>query len=115
MNREVPLQVKFYRTETNNEPVRDWIQSLPEEYKKAIGSDLKTLQFGWPIGMPLAEKLCRGVWELRTKIRNIIIRILFTLFDDKIIILHGFIKKTRKTPKDDLDLAIARMKQIKRR
>ena len=115
MNRESPLTVKFYISDTGNEPVRDWIKSLPKEYKKAVGNDIKTLQYGWPVGMPLAEKLCNGIWEVRTKIGNIIIRILFTLINDEIVLLHGFIKKTRKTPKDDLDLAIQRMKQIKRR
>lgn len=115
MNRESPLKVKFYINDNGNEPARDWIRSLPEKCRKAIGNDIKTLQYGWPIGMPLAEKLCSDIWEVRTKIRNIIIRNLFTIFDNKIVILHGFIKKTRKTPKDDLDLAIQRMKQIKRR
>ncbi|MFH0771767.1 MAG: type II toxin-antitoxin system RelE/ParE family toxin [Candidatus Omnitrophota bacterium] len=115
MNRESPLGVVFYKTDTNSEPVREWLKSLPEEYRKTIGKDIKTLQYGWPLGMPLAKKLCDNIWEVRSKIRNIISRILFTLSDNKVVLLHGFIKKTRKTPEDDLDLAIKRMKQYKRR
>ncbi len=115
MNRESPLGVIFFKTDTDNEPVRGWLKSLPEEYRKTIGKDIKTLQYGWPLGMPLAKKLRDDLWEVRTKLGNIISRILFTLSDNKIVLLHGFIKKTRKTPEDDLDLAIKRMKQLKRR
>ena len=56
MKREYPLEVGFFRTETGNEPVREWLRSLPNEDKKAIGEDIKTVQYGWPIGMPLAKK-----------------------------------------------------------
>lgn len=114
MKRESPLEVIFFSTETNNEPVREWLRSLPKEDKKTIGIDIKTVQYGWPIGMPLVRKLCNGIWEIRTELESIISRVLFTLSDNEIILLHGFVKKTNKTPKDDLDLAIKRMKQIKR-
>jgi len=114
MKREYPLEARFFRTETGNEPVREWLRSLPDEDKKAIGEDIKTVQYGWPIGMPLARKMCNGVWEVRTRLENKISRVLFTLSENQIILLHGFIKKTEKTPKDDLDLAIKRMKQLNR-
>ena len=64
--------------------------------------------------MPLARKLCNGIWEVRTELEDKISRVLFTLSENQIIILHGFIKKTEKTPKDDLNLAIKRMKQLKK-
>lgn len=114
MNREYPLEVRFFRTETGNEPVREWLRSLPKEDKKAIGEDINTVQYGWPIGMPLAKKLCNGIWEIRTRLEHRIARVLFTLSEDYMILLHGFIKKTEKTPKDDLNLAIKRMKQLNR-
>lgn len=114
MKRESPLEVRFFRTETENEPVREWLRSLPGEDKKMIGEDIKTVQYGWPIGMPLVRKLCNGLWEVRTKLDNKISRVLFTLYGNQIILLHGFIKKTEKTPKDDLGLAIKLMKQLKR-
>jgi len=64
--------------------------------------------------MPVVEKLYNGVWEVRTNLKDKISRILFTMYEGKMIILHGFIKKTRKTPIDDLNLAIKRMKELKR-
>ena len=114
MKREYPLEVRFFRTETGNEPVREWLRSLSNEDKKAIGEDIKTVQYGWPIGMPLARKMCNGIWEVRTRLENKISRVLFTLSENQIILLHGFIKKTEKAPKDDIDLAIKRMKQLNR-
>ena len=114
MDRENPLEARFFRTETNNEPAREWLKSLPKEEKKLIGEDIKTVQYGWPMGMPVVEKLYSGVWEVRTNLKDKISRVLFTMYKEKMIILHGFIKKTRKTPKDDLNLAIKRMKELKR-
>lgn len=112
MKPDYPLAVRFFRTETGNEPVREWLKSLSHEEKKLIGEDIKIVQFGWPLGMPLVRKLCSGIWEVRIQLENKISRVLFTVFENRIILLHGFIKKTQKTPKDDLDLAIRRMKQI---
>ena len=108
------MNVRFFRTVANNEPTRDWLKSLPKKEKKQIGEDIKTVQYGWPVGMPLARKLCNGIWEVRTRLEDKISRILFTLCQDQMIILHGFIKKTEKTPKSDLDLATKRMKQLRR-
>lgn len=114
MDRESPLEVRFFKTETGHEPAREWLKSLPKEEKKRIGEDIKTVQHGWPLGMPVVRKLCNGIWEVRTKLADKISRVLFTLLENQIIILHGFIKKTNKTPNDDLDLAIKRMKQLKK-
>ena len=113
MKPEYPLSVRFFRTETGNEPVREWLRSLAEVEKRLIGIDIKTVQFGWPLGMPLVRSLRPGIWEVRTKLENKISRVLFTIFENQIILLHGFIKKTRKTPMADLNLAIRRMKQIR--
>ena len=74
----------------------------------------KTVQFGWPIGMPLVRKIGFDIWEVRTHLKNKIVRVLFTVFENQIVLLHGFIKKTQKTQKDDLNLAIMRLKQVKR-
>ena len=106
------LEVRFFKTETGAEPTREWLKSLPKDEKKLIGKDIKTVQYGWPIGMPLVKKLCKGIWEIRTNLKSRISRVLFTLLGDQIFLLHGFIKKTEKTPKDDLGLAIKRMKQL---
>ena len=112
-NHEYPFPVRFFKTETGREPVREWLLSLREEEKWLIGVDIKTVQFGWPLGMPLVRRLSPGIWEIRTRLENRISRVLFTVFESQIILLHGFIKKTQKTPRDDLNLAIKRMKQIR--
>jgi phage-related protein len=102
------LQVLFYRTAAGAEPARDWLRSLDEEDRKAIGNDLRTLQIGWPVGMPLARSLGDGLWELRSKLSNRIARLVFFFDGDRIIILSGFIKKSQSTPKQELDTARSR-------
>ncbi len=109
MKKEVKLQVVFYRSSSGHEPVREWLKLLEKTERKAIGEDIKTVQFGWPLGMPLVRKMDQGLWEVRTKSENKIFRLLFTVWEDHIVLLHGFLKKGRKTPKDDLNLAKERM------
>lgn len=98
----------FFRTEAGGEPVRDWLKRLPSpEDRKRIGEDVKTVEFGWPVGMPVCKPLGNGIYEVRTSLaQNRIARVLFYI-DKKgrMVLLHGFIKKTRKTPDEDLDLA----------
>ena len=105
MNRAKPLSVKFYRTGSGHEPVREWLQSLNRAEKKTIGEDIKTVQYGWPLGMPLVRKLDRGLWEVRISLGSRIARILFTVKGNVIILLHGFVKKSQKTPAQDLSTA----------
>jgi phage-related protein len=114
MRRVEPVEVVFYRTEGGREPLRDWLRSLSLVEKKLIGEDIKTVQFGWPIGMPVVEKLDHDLWEVRTTLKNGICRILFTLHGNNIVLLHGFMKKSRRIHKDDLAVAHARMRNIKR-
>ncbi len=99
------LQVIFYRTESGNEPVREWLKELPKDERITIGTEIKTVQFGWPLGMPLVKKLDKDLWEIRCKLDNKIARVLFTLYQDSIVLLHGFIKKSQKIPLKDLELA----------
>ena len=63
--------------------------------KRVIGSDIKTVQYGWPIGMPVVRKLEAGLWEVRSRLDQRISRILFTVQDDTMVLLHGFIKKSQ--------------------
>ena len=102
---DIPLDVVFYRTGSGNEPVREWLRGLSKADKRAIGSDIKTVQYGWPIGMPVVRKLDTGLWEIRSRLDQRISRILFTVHSDTMVLLHGFIKKSQKTPKEDLQLA----------
>jgi phage-related protein len=102
------LHAFFFRTEAGREPVREWLQDLPKEERKIIGEDIMTVQFRWPLGMPLVDNLGSGLWEVRSKLPTRIARILFFVHEDELILLHGFIKKTRKTPPDDRALALKR-------
>ena len=104
-----PIQVVFYRTETGIEPVREWLKGLSRSDRKIIGEDIKTVQFGWPLGMPLIRKLDTGLWEVRSRLDNRIARVIFTIYGEFIVLLHGFIEKSRKTPTGDLKLAKKRM------
>jgi phage-related protein len=105
------LNVVFFQTGSGTEPVRRWLKSLPVAHKKAIGEDVKTVQFGWPLGMPLVEKLGPYLWEVRTKVPDGIARVLFTVDGHVMILLHGFIKKTRKIPQKDIGTARSRLRQ----
>jgi phage-related protein len=108
---DMRLKVVFFRTESGAEPVRRWLKSLAAPHKKAIGEDIKTVQFGWPLGMPLAEKIEPCIWEVRSKVPDGIARVLFTVDDQTMVLLHGFTKKTRKMPQAELATARARHRQ----
>jgi phage-related protein len=97
----------FYRTEAGGEPVREWLKGLPPADRKRIGEDIKTVEFGWPVGMPVCRALGEGIYEVRTSlVQNRIARVLFYIDKkSRMVLLHGFIKKTQKTPREDLDLA----------
>jgi phage-related protein len=106
------LEVIFYHTESGTEPVREWLRELSKADKKLIGDDIKTVQFGWPIGMPLVDYLGTGLWEIRTKLTGRkIARIIFFLDNHTLVLVNGFIKKTQKTPQQELELAQKRKRQ----
>ena len=106
------LEVYFYATNSGNEPVREWLKSLPREDMRIIGYDIKTVQYGYPIGMPLTRILhgTGGLEEVRCNISNGIARVIFFVENNTMILLHGFIKKTQETPQKELDVAIKRYK-----
>lgn len=105
------LRVHFFRTESEREPVREWLQALNKEDMRAIGQDIKTTQFGWPLGMPLIRKMEKDLWEIRSNIKDGIARIFFTVDGDSMILLSGFVKKSQATPQDELDLAKSRKRK----
>jgi len=107
------LDAFFYCSGTGAEPVRDWLKGLTAEQRKAIGEDIRTAQYGWPLGMPLIRKLESGLWEVRTKFQSGIARTLFTVNGNRMVLLHGFIKKAQKTPLNELQTARRRLKRYK--
>ena len=111
-SRQPILDVVFFRTEAGNEPVREWLQGLAREDRRTVGEDIKTAQFGWPIGMPLIRKLASELWEVRSRISNGISRVMFTVDGQTMVLLHGFQKKSQRTPPADLMTAKRRLAQL---
>ncbi len=108
---KIPLA--FFRTPSGQEPVREWLKELPEAERQVIGKDLLRAQWRWPVGMPLCRPLGNGLWEIRTDLpTKRTARVLLCLYRDHLVALHGFIKKTRTTPEEDLALARKRKKEL---
>jgi phage-related protein len=111
--RKIP--VVFYRTHAGTEVVRDWLRSLAKEDRDVIGQDLMRVQYRWPVGMPLCRSLGQGLWEVRSNLSDNRIARIFTVFTgERIIALHGFVKKTQRTPRADLALALKRKREFER-
>jgi phage-related protein len=107
------LPVLFYQTRGGADLVRDWLRSLDDSDQNTIGLDLMRVQFRWPVGMPLCRAMGGGLWEMRTNLpSNRIARLLFCVAGERILVLHGFIKKTQKTPDEELTRARRRKKEI---
>jgi phage-related protein len=105
------LPARFYRSDSGKEPVREWLKSLTPDDRRTLGEDIKDVEFSWPIGMPLVGSFGRNLWEVRSSLAHgRIARVLFCVTQGQMILLHGFIKKTQKTPKTEIDLALKRMK-----
>lgn len=107
------VQARFYVAVNGTMPVRDWILSLAVSDRQRIGRDIQKVEFGWPIGMPYCRPLGRGLWEVRSDLEsNRIARVLFCFAGAAIVLLNGFIKKGRKTPDSEMNLALRRMKDL---
>ena len=112
MNGVPQFRVVFFKMESGREPVREWLKELDKEDRKRIGEDIKLVQFRWPLGMPMVRKMESDLWEVRTRLKNHMIgRTFFTIHDKEIALLHGFIKKSQKTPLNELKMARSRKEQ----
>ena len=109
---EQKLDAVFFKTDQGNEPVREWLLMLAKAERKIIGDDVLKVQYCWPIGKPLVGNLNEGLWEVRSRLGGRIARVIFCVEGPTMVLLHGFIKKTAKTPKRELDLAVKRMNQL---
>lgn len=103
------LTVHFYRNLNGKEPVREWLLALDREDCKVIGIDIKTVEFGWPVCKPLGK----GIYEVRSNLKDNIARTIFCIEEDQMILLHGFIKKSQKTPDKEIELALRRKEVLK--
>jgi len=109
------IELVFFRNEAGGEPVRDWLRGLDEAERHPIGTDLLRAQWRWPVGMPLCRPMGKGLWEVRSDLASDrTARVLICFYRDHLVALHGFIKKTRSTPEDDLTLARKRQKELER-
>ena len=106
------LTVYFYKSPAGNEPVRDWLKQRTQEEKKAIGEDIKAVEYSWPIGYPQVVKLDKDLWEVRTNLPNGISRVFFTIWEKYLVLLHSIINKTQKTPQQDFDTAKKRRNRV---
>ena len=114
---EKKLPAAFYRSLSGTEPVRDWIKALDTKDQKLIGQDIATLEFCWPVAQPKRKpvKGRKGLWEIRSNISSKrIARVLFCIHNSEMVLLHGFVKKSQKTLEKDLNLAMSRMKKVKK-
>jgi phage-related protein len=107
------LPAAFYQLTSGREPVREWLKLLSDDDRKTGGEDIKDVEFSWPIGMPLCRALGKGLWEVRSDLESgRIARVLFCVHEGRMVLLHAFIKKTQKTPRAELELALKRRKEI---
>lgn len=116
MSDQKRLPARFYESDAGKVPLRDWLMELSPEDRKAVGDDIRTAEFGWPIGMPLCRSLKgrKGLWEIRSNLADgRIARVFFCTHEGSMVLLHGFIKKSQKTPDKELDTAEKRMRGLK--
>ena len=107
------LPARFFQQASGAQPVRDWLLALAPQDRKRVGDDIRTAEFGRPVGMPLSRALGQGLWEVRTDLAgNRIARVFFCEFQGEMILLHAIIKKTKQTPTADLQLAHRRRKGL---
>lgn len=107
------IEIRFHQQPNGKEPVRDWLLSQPKTHKRVIGADLKTVEYGWPIGMPVCRPMGKGLLEVRSNLPDkTISRVFFCIEGGSMILLHGIIKKTQKTPQSDLEIARKRMREV---
>jgi phage-related protein len=113
IDRSKKLAAFFYENASRRQPVREWILELSSEDRIGVGRDIQKVEFGWPLGMPYCRSLGDGLWEVRSNLSGGKIgRVIFCVARERMVLLHGFIKKTPKTPLQDLKLALKRMKEV---
>jgi phage-related protein len=115
-NPEKKIPAFFYREPNGAEPVRDWLRMLGREDRQLVGEAIKTVEYGWPVGMPVCRPLGKGLYEVRSTITGRrIVRILFCIRNGRMVLLHGFIKKTRQTPLSEIEIAKKRQREVEQR
>lgn len=113
IDREKKLPARFYVSQTGRNPVREWIMEQSAEDRRTVGKDIQKVEFGWPLGRPYCAPLGHGLWEVRSDLgNNRIARVIFCMVEGEMILLHSFMKKTQKTPQQDIELALKRKREV---
>jgi phage-related protein len=108
------IAAAFFATENGAEPVRAWLKDLAKVDRVSIGEDICDVEYEWPVGLPICRPLGSGLYEVRTTLKDRIARVFFGIEGNRMVLLHGFIKKSQSTPKPDLDLARQRLQTYRR-
>ena len=113
IDRSKKITGRFYAFASGRRPVREWLFDLSKNDRRVIGKDIQKIEFGWPMGMPYCRSLGHGLWEVRSDLAGgRIARVIFCIVRSEMVLLHGFVKRTQKTPQPDLELARKRQKEI---
>jgi phage-related protein len=113
IDRSKKITARFYLTPVGGNPVREWLLELSRDDRRIVGKDIQKVEFGWPIGMPYCRSLGHGLWEVRSNLSGgRIARVIFAIVGGEMILLHGFEKKSQKTPGHDIELAFKRRREI---
>jgi phage-related protein len=113
IDRSKKIAARFYLSATGRRPVREWLLKFSKADRRTVGKDIQKVEFGWPIGMPYCRPLSYGLWEVRSDLSGgRIARVIFSIIHGEMILLHGFEKKSQKTPSSDLQLALRRKREI---
>jgi phage-related protein len=113
IDRTKKIAARFYATAAGRRPVREWLLELSKDDRRVVGRDIQKVEFGWPIGMPYCRALGHGLWEVRSNLTGgRVARAIFCIVDGDMVLLHGFEKKTQKTPQQDIELARKRKREI---
>jgi phage-related protein len=107
-------KVSFYKTAAGNDVVLEFIRAQPLDDRRVIGRDLKVLEIGYPVGMPLCRHIEGDLWEVRSSLPSKREARLIYFYDGKrqmIVVVSGFVKTTRSTPKREINLAQRRRKE----
>src|SRR5258708_28834533 len=108
------LPARFFRTASGTEPVREWLKGLDRDDSRIIGGDIRTVEYGWPIGMPVCRSIkgYKDLWEVRSRISDgRIARVIFHMSGGGKDLLPRPIKQTQQAPHPDIALADRRRKE----
>jgi len=109
------FKLSLYQETSGKVPILEWLKDFNKEERQIIDRSIKYTQYSWPWNMPLIKPLGGGLMEIRTKLKDRQVRIFFILHDSMIVLLHGFVKKTQKTPNNEMEIALKRAKQFKQK